>query len=336
MNVVQKICQFVLCGRPVMVQSNIFRNFVPVQPPPFARCLIIQAMQSSSPQEVLTSGKFYWFIFNDANILLEKHADGTYSVPFGTTPPNGLTPQSTVHLVDIPPMMHMPDGVECVKAFAVNDVTTADSGYEAMSLRQSFHHLARPLYLAAGKCREILYWDAHTRFCSVCGAEMKLSTNISKLCPHCGNEVWPQLATAVIVLIRRHSPDGDPRNEQALLVHANNFRGNYYGLVAGFVETGETLEEAVCREVTEEVGFQIDNIRYFASQPWPYPSGLMVGFTADYVAGDIHLQRSELGSGGWYTRDNLPAIPDKLSIARRLIDHWVASLGPNCSHEPKG
>ena len=107
------------------------------------------------------------------------------------------------------------------------------------------------------------------------------------------------------------------------LVRAKNFRTDFYGLVAGFVETGETLEEAVAREALEETGVTITNIRYFASQPWPYPCGLMVGFNADYVSGEIHLQRSEIAKGGWFRRDNLPTIPEKLSIARMLLDAWL-------------
>ena len=135
--------------------------------------------------------------------------------------------------------------------------------------------------------------------------------------PHyemCGKEVWPQLATAVIVLIHR--------GDEVLLVRAKNFRRDYFGLVAGFVETGETLEEAVAREALEETGVTITNIRYFGSQPWPYPCGLMVGFNADYVSGEIHLQQSEIVKGGWFGKDNLPAIPEKLSIARMLLDAW--------------
>ena len=106
-------------------------------------------------------------------------------------------------------------------------------------------------------------------------------------------------------------------------MHAKNFRRDYYGLVAGFVETGETLEEAVEREVREETGISIRNIRYFGSQPWPYPCGLMVGFTAEYEGGALHLQRSELSKGGWYRYDALPEIPGKMSIARQLIDAWL-------------
>jgi NAD+ diphosphatase len=127
--------------------------------------------------------------------------------------------------------------------------------------------------------------------------------------------MWPQLATAVITLIKR--------DDKILLVNARNFRSDFYGLVAGFVETGETLEEAAKREIKEEVGLEVKNLKYFGSQPWPYPCGLMVGFTADYVSGEIKLQQSELNDAHWYSIDNLPQIPEKLSIARKLIDAWI-------------
>ena len=154
---------------------------------------------------------------------------------------------------------------------------------------------------------------------------MRMHTEISKRCECCGKEVWPQLATAVICLISR--------GEEVLLVHARDFKRDFYGLVAGFVETGETLEEAVEREVREETGLTINNIRYFASQPWPYPCGLMVGFFADYVSGEIHLQKSELSRGGWFRYDALPNIPEKLSIARRLLDYWVGKFHSSPSHD---
>ena len=107
------------------------------------------------------------------------------------------------------------------------------------------------------------------------------------------------------------------------MVRAKNFRGDFYGLVAGFVETGETLEESAMREVWEETHIRVCNLRYFGSQPWPYPCGLMVGFTADYLSGELQLQRTELSSGGWFTRKNHPPLPAKGSIAREMIDEWL-------------
>ncbi|MBP3219672.1 MAG: NAD(+) diphosphatase [Prevotella sp.] len=278
--------------------------------------------------------KYYWFVFCKTELLIEKTKEGQYTIPYGEKPPVGLKEWTTVHTVDIPEPLRSDDGATEVRTFRIDAPYLGQGAngkakeriMEMCSLRASYHLLPRQLYLIAGKCQEILYWDANTKFCGVCGAPMKLHTNISKRCTECGKEVWPQLATAVIVLIQRKASDGNPQHNEVLLVHANNFRSNYYGLVAGFVETGETLEEAVEREVAEEVGLKIKNLRYFGSQPWPYPCGLMVGFYADYAGGDIHLQRSELGSGGWFTRDKLPQIPDKMSIARKLIDNWLDNL----------
>lgn len=256
--------------------------------------------------------KRYYFVFCKDDLLLEKRADGTYTIPYQEEPPTEVKPWTTV--LNVTPL----DGVE-VKTYSIDAPSTT---YEMCPLRQSYYKLPETLYLKAGKCAELLYWDRNTRFCGVCGGLMKLHTDISKRCEHCGKEVWPQLATAIIVLIHR-GPD------EVLLAKGRNFKRDFYGLIAGFVETGETLEEAVCREVKEETGLQIKNIRYFDSQPWPYPSGLMVGFNADYASGELHVQREELKKVGWFHRDHLPNLPEPLSIARRLIDHWLHQ-----SHQP--
>ena len=144
---------------------------------------------------------------------------------------------------------------------------------------------------------------------------MVMDTDISKKCPNCGKTIWPQLATAIIVLINR--------GDDLLLVHAKNFKTDFYGCIAGFVETGESLEEAVRREVWEEASISIKSLRYFKSQPWPYPCGLMVGFFAEYDGGGLKLQESELSRGNWFNKNNLPTIPEKLSLARMLIDKWL-------------
>ena len=249
-----------------------------------------------------------YFVFCQSDLVLEKFGYG-YRIP--EEPPVEVKPWTTVMNID------------GAKAYRIDTPLTGSDHYEMCPLRQSYYRLPEADYLKAGKCQELLYWDQNTKFCGVCGGAMRFDTDISKKCEHCGKEIWPQLATAVIVLIRRH--DAATGKEEVLLVHANSFRDDHYGLVAGFVETGETLEQAVYREVMEETGLHITNLHYFGSQPWPYPCGLMVGFTADYDSGKIHLQRSELSKGAWFDRDHLPHISEKLSIARQLLDAWLAT-----------
>lgn len=275
--------------------------------------------------------KRYYFVFCKDELLMEQRDDGTCTIPCQEEPPTEVKPWTTI--LNVTPL----DGIE-VKTYSVDMPLTSTPSHlpnsptpplgstaslceellTSIPLRQSYYHLPEALYLKAGKCAELLYWDRNTKFCGVCGGPMKFHTDISKRCEHCGKEVWPQLATAVIVLIRR----GD---DEVLLARGRNFKTDFYGLIAGFVETGETLEEAVQREVMEETGLTVTNIRYFDSQPWPFPSGLMVGFTADYAGGELHLQREELKKAGWFHRDHLPKLPEKLSIARRLIDNWLST-----------
>lgn len=252
--------------------------------------------------------KKYWFVFCHTELLLEKHPDGTYAIPHQEEPPVKTHPWTKIH--NITPAF--PDGE--VKTFETEPPLNSP-GYVTMPLRTSYQHLSMEEYLKAGKCQEILYWDVNTKYCGVCGGLMRMHTDISKRCEQCGKEVWPQLATAIICLIER--------GDEVLLLRANNFRKKFFGLVAGFVETGETLEEAVAREAMEETGIRVKNIRYYASQPWPYPCGLMVGFYADYDGGEIKLQESEISDGGWFHYQSLPQIPEKMSIARKLIDHWL-------------
>ena len=277
-----------------------------------------------------------WYIFCKDSLLITK-ADSA-SVPEAATVPKTASAPEAATVPDGSPSgipQGIPQGdcpVEQKPWHNVMRVTWKDGTelrtmridtppalphYEMVPLRQSYYKLTKEEYEQAGKCHELLYWDQNTQFCGVCGGRMRMHTEISKRCEECGKEIWPQLATAVIVRITR--------GDEILLVRARNFRKDFYGLVAGFVETGETLEEAVAREVREETGITISDITYFGSQPWPYPCGLMVGFTARYAGGEIHLQKEELTRGGWFKKDNLPNIPEKLSIARHLIDDWLAS-----------
>ena len=240
---------------------------------------------------------YFLFIENDL-LLTEQNEIPTY---------NEL--EGALRLPDL-------DGQPC-RALALPADAEPAKGLHRVGLRAAFDLLPNNIYMMAGKAAELLYWDKTTRHCGRCGAPMAMHTNISKRCTRCGNEVWPALQTAIIVAVTRRG------GEEILLVQSKNFRGDYYGLVAGFVETGETLEECVVREVMEETGLRIRNLRYVASQPWPFPCGLMIGFEAETDDEDIILQRSELNKGGWFTRQNLPAIPGKVSLARKLIDRWL-------------
>lgn len=253
-----------------------------------------------------------WFVFFKDQLLLLKRANGIYEIPQGTEPPVRQTPGHPIHEVTLI------DG-RSVRAYSVEHPVPETEEQLMVGLRASYDYLALPDYQAAGKAYQILYWDAHSRYCPVCGMPTEQQTPIMKKCPNCGNELYPPISTAIIVLIRR--------GREILLVHARNFRGTFYGLVAGFLEAGETLEQCVRREVMEETGLSIKNIRYFGSQPWPYPSGLMVGFIADYESGQIKLQKDELSAGAFYSKENLPEIPRKLSIARKLIDWWIENEG---------
>jgi NAD+ diphosphatase len=144
---------------------------------------------------------------------------------------------------------------------------------------------------------------------------------ISKVCPDCGKEVFPMIATAVLALVQK--------GDSVLLARNRNFKTPSFSILAGFLEPGETLEECVRREVLEETSLNVGNVAYFGSQPWPFPSGLMVGFFADYRDGEIHLQEDELVAADFYARDNLPPLlPHPFSLSRRMIDAWRAGQQP--------
>lgn len=201
-----------------------------------------------------------------------------------------------------------------------NEFATRAEGAQWVELREAWQQLGDEKWSHAAKAQELINFRAANRFCSCCGAAMEEASEISLKCSGCGREIWPQLSPAVLVLVTRN--DG----EEALLVHAANFRRkDMYALVAGFVETGETLEECVAREVKEETSLEIEDIRYFGSQSWPFPGQLMVGFTARYKKGEPTAADGELTSLGWFSRENLPPLPTLPSLSRKIIDAWAGN-----------
>ncbi len=175
-------------------------------------------------------------------------------------------------------------------------------------------------WLVAGRAVQIVEWARTHRFCGRCATPTELSpSERSMKCPACGLMAFPRLAPAMITLVTR----GEGDDQEALLARGVQFRGPMYSCLAGFVEPGESLEGAVVREVREEVGIEVTNVRYWGSQPWPFPHSLMLGFHADHESGDIEIDPTEIVDADWYRRDALPPIPPGISIARKLIDAWL-------------
>jgi NAD+ diphosphatase len=194
-------------------------------------------------------------------------------------------------------------------------------GLVAQGLRALYGRLPENMFALAGRAAQIIEWDRTHQFCGRCGTATDYSPGErAKRCPNCGLLSFPRLSPAIIVLVER--------GDEVLLARGQNFAPGVYSTLAGFVEPGESLEGAVHREIYEESGIELTDVRYFGSQPWPFPHSLMIGFTARYASGEIAIDPKEIADARWFTIDTLPRVPQKLSIARRLIDSYVAKHGP--------
>ena len=191
----------------------------------------------------------------------------------------------------------------------------------ALDLYSYFGRASEVEWVIAGRAVQLAEWARTHRFCGRCATPTETNSgDRSMKCPACGLLAYPRLAPAMITLVTRGDPGPD---QQALLARGVQFRSPMYSCLAGFVEPGENLEQAVVREVREEVALTVGNVRYWGSQPWPFPHSLMVGFTAEWVSGEIVCDPTEIVDAQWYTRDELPPIPPAISIARKLIDAWM-------------
>jgi NAD+ diphosphatase len=218
---------------------------------------------------------------------------------------------------------HVVGVVDGAAWWAVDVPTGADdpSYGSALDLYSYFGRASPAEWMAAGRAVQLVEWARTHRFCGRCGTPTEPAAGERALrCPACGLAAYPRVAPAMIVLVTRGAPGPD---QQALLARGVNFPLPMYSCLAGFVEPGEDLEGAVVREVAEEVGIRVGNVTYRASQPWPFPHSLMIGFRAEYLDGDLILDESEIADAAWYRRDALPTIPPGISVARRLIDEWV-------------
>lgn len=165
----------------------------------------------------------------------------------------------------------------------------------------------------AARAKGLLNFRKNKRYCAYCGGALKDDEKfVAKVCVQCERQYFPQLEPATIILVNK--------GDKILLANHKNRTTNFYSCIAGFVETGETIEETVAREVKEEVGITVKNIRYVGSQAWPYPDQLMLAFTCDWESGEIKIQEEELNAAAWFDKNNLPAIPPEGSVAYNLIN----------------
>lgn len=191
------------------------------------------------------------------------------------------------------------------------------AGMAVRGLRKLYGAIPDEQFAVAGRAAQIAVWDETHQFCGRCGTKVERQpAERAKRCPSCSLTVFPRLSPAVIVLVRRGT--------QALLGRSARFPIPMYSTLAGFVEPGESLEQTVEREIREEAGIEVKNLRYFGSQSWPFPHSLMVGFLAEYAGGELRPDGEELVDARWFDAHELPPIPPRLSIARQLIDSWLA------------
>jgi NAD+ diphosphatase len=257
----------------------------------------------------------WWFAFRKGRLLVKKNDHGL-EVPL----------VRDIKQLDLPEVRRQflgtLNGRSCYSVELTEDNEGPNNnvglgGWSFQGLRRLYLRLPEDLFWVAGRAIQIVDWDRNSQYCGRCGAEThSKQSERAKECPQCGLVKYPRISPAIIVLVEKEN--------KLLLARAHRHPPGFYSVLAGFVEPGETLEMAVAREIREEVGIEVKEINYFGSQPWPYPDSLMIAFTCTYAEGEIRLEEDEIEDAGWYSAGNLPPVPPKISIARQLIDWFVA------------
>lgn len=253
-----------------------------------------------------------WFVVHEEKLAVKKNED-TYSI---------LRFADLKHIQDWlagGQYFGLKDGRPCFYA-ELPDAGMLAEGFEFKGRFELLGMLEDELILVGGCAAQLIRWDRSHKCCGQCGRPTEdKADERAKTCTNCGLTCYPRLSPAVIVAV--------VKDNQLLLASSARFRNNFWSVLAGFVEPGESLEECVVREVQEEAGILVKNVRYFGSQPWPFPDSLMLGFTAEYAEGEIKIDQTEITDAKWFAADNLPNIPPKVSIARSLIDWFVDNYG---------
>jgi NAD+ diphosphatase len=239
-----------------------------------------------------------WIVIRDGEILLDKD-----SVFVDSPEALGLSPVRRIFLGTL-------DGRPC---FAADVDAPNDTRF--IPLRGAIAFASEEHFGLLSTAAQLVHFERTHVFCGRCGARFgDLPSERAKACAACGLHAYPRVSPAVIVVVH------DDR--RILLAHRPKMP--FFALIAGFVESGETLEQCVAREVAEEIGVEVGETRYFGSQPWPFPHQIMIGFFARYVRGDIKVDGKELDEARWFEKDALPPLPPPISIARKMIDAWTS------------
>ncbi|MBK5277155.1 MAG: NAD(+) diphosphatase [Desulfuromonadales bacterium] len=273
---------------------------------PFNFSSVKNDLQICAPGPVLPAEEGTWVIIQGSNAVLEETGNGLKLLQGKR--PELLSPQGTV--LCIGSWQHRPLFAATVSSSQALEAPLVAEPFNATHERMDIQTLT-----LAGLAKQILHWEFQSRHCQRCGgATERMPATWGKHCTACHAEHYPHIHPCAIVLVKR--------GNELLLVRKPEWAAGRYGLVAGFLDFGESLEECAIREVKEETGIAIRNVRYLGSQNWPFPAQLMAGFIADYDGGEICIETRELEDARWFPVDALPALPPLRSIARWIIDNF--------------
>lgn len=249
-----------------------------------------------------------WFLFHRDKLLMVNGADNNLAL--ATAHPKNLEIETDYHR-----FFGFYEKRPCYVA-EITDGTNLDSHHQFIGIRSLFGDIDDDYFNLAGRALQVLHHHHEHQYCSKCSTPLTdKKSELAKECPSCGFVTFPRVSPAVIMAVTK--------GDKILLGRASRFPPGMYSTLAGFVEPGETLEEAVQREVFEETGITAGDVRYVSSQPWPFPHSIMVGFTATYKSGEITVDTEELEDASWFSAKNMPRLPSKISIARLLIDDFL-------------
>ena len=279
---------------------------------PFNHAVIRDGFAPLLPGGTVPDGESLWVLLQSNNLVVVDSADGP-RLPAGERP-------ACLDAAAVPLTIGLWYG-QPVRVATVGRETQLPDGWRAEPFNAGSEILDDRLMTLGGMAKQVLHWDRQSRVCSRCGGELApIAGSWGKSCVSCRIEHYPHIHPCIIVLVRR--------GDQFLLTRKAEWPAGRYSLVAGFLDFGESLEECVHREVLEETGISVTNLRYVGSQNWPFPSQLMAGFVADYAGGEIHIDGAELEDARWFCLQDLPAsLPTHRSIARWIIDRFALGQG---------